>query len=211
MKKRLYIIGARAFGRELAVSLPTWNGFLDKYTIKGFLDDKVDALDGYAGYPPIVSSAELFSPKSNDVVVCGLGAVKWRTKYIRILLEKGAKFETLISPEAFVAKTATIGMGTVISGDTSVSADVHIGNFVLCHPHCSFGHDTIVGDGAVIENGVFCGGWVQVGERATLHTRATVLPRQKIGADAIVGACSCVIRSVKAGTTVFGVPARCVD
>lgn len=211
MRKNLYIIGARGFGRELAINLPRWKGFEDKYIIKGFLDDKADALDGFAGYPPIVSSVEDFDPKANDVFVCGLGAVKWRMKYCRMLLAKGAQFDTFIAPDVFVAKTATIGKGTVICGHTDVSADVRIGDFVLCHPHCTFGHDTIVGNDAVIENGVFCGGWVQVGERATLHTRATILPRQRIGADAIVGACSCVIRNVKAGATVFGNPAERID
>lgn len=211
MRKNLYIIGARGFGREVALGLTSWNGFCDQYDIKGFLDDKTDALDGFSGYPPIVSSVEAFQPAENDVFICGLGAVKWRRKYINILLEKGAFFESFISPEARIAKTARIGIGVLISENVSVSADVEVGDFVLCHANSTFGHDTRLGRHVVVENGVFCGGFVEVGDGATLHTRAVILPHQKIGTDAVVGACSCVIRNVKPGATVFGNPAQRID
>lgn len=211
MRKNLYIIGARGFGREVVLGLSSWNGFCDQYVIKGFLDDKVDALDGFSGYPPIVSSVEDFVPCENDVVVCGLGAVKWRKKYIDILLSKGAHFDTFISPDARVMRTSCIGQGVLISENVSVSADVKVGDFVLCHANSTMGHDTEIGDYTVIENGVFCGGFVKIGERVTLHTRATILPHQKVGDDAVVGACSCVIRNVKPGATVFGNPAQRID
>ena len=211
MRKNLYIIGARGFGREVVSTLSMWNGFYDQYVIKGFLDDKSDALDGFLGYPPIVSSVEGFVPGEHDVVVCGLGAVKWRKKYIDILLSKGARFETFISPEARVARTARIGRGVLVFEHVSISVDVKVGDFVLFHPFSTLGHDTEVGDYTVVENGVFCGGFVKVGKLVTLHTRATILPHQKVGDDAIVGACSCVIRNVKPGATVFGNPAQRID
>ena len=211
MRKNLYIIGARGFGREMALGLSSWNGFCDRYVIKGFLDDKADAMDGFSGYPPVVSSVEGFVPGENDVVVCGLGAVQWRMKYIDILLAKGARFDTFISPEARVARTARIGQGVLVSEHVAISADVRVGDFVLFHPYSTLGHDAEIGKYTVIENGVFCGGFVKVGERATLHTRATILPHQIVGDDAIVGACSCVIRNVKPGSTVFGNPAQRID
>ena len=211
MRKNLYIIGARGFGREVALFLPKWNGFCDQYVIKGFLDDKSDALDGFDGYPPIVSSVESFDPSVNDVFVCGLGIVQYRKKYVDIVLSRGGRFDTFISPDSYVASTAKIGVGCFLFGNVSVSSDVKLGDFVLCHPNSTFGHDTVVGNHAVVENGVFCGGFVEVGDYATLHTRATILPRQKIGSHAIVGACSCVIRNVKPGATVFGNPAQRID
>ena len=212
MRKNLYIIGARGFGREVALGLASWDGFCDQYEIKGFLDDKADALDGFSGYPPIVSSVEDFRPQENDVVICGLGAVKWRRKYIDILLRKGAKFDTFVSPKASVLRTARLGIGVLLIGsNVRVSADVIVGDFVLVHDNTTFGHDTKLGNHVVVENGVFCGGFVEVGEGATLHTRAVILPHQKVGADAIVGACSCVIRNVKPGSTVFGNPAQRID
>ena len=211
MRKNLYIVGARGFGREVAIGLPTWDGFCDKYVIKGFLDDKPDALDGFSGYPPIVSSVENFKPQENDVMICGLGAVKWRRKYIEVLLAKGARFDSFVSPKANVARTARIGVGVNIWDNVCVSADVVVSDFVLSHPNAIFGHDTRLGNHVVVENGVFCGGFVEVGDGATLHTHAVILPHQRVGANAVVGACSCVIRNVKPGSVVFGNPAQRID
>ena len=211
MRKRMYIIGARGFGRELALWLPMWPGFCDRYSIAGFLDDKVDALEGFPGYPPIVASVESYRPKPDDVFVCGLGKIEWRRKYIDIMLAKGAVFETLVCPYACVFPTARLGIGCLINGTASVSADVRIGDFVLVHSHATLSHDVTVGDHSVIENGVFAGGSARIGGRVTVHTRAIILPSQSVGDDAVVGAGSVVIRNVKAGMTVFGNPAERID
>jgi len=212
MRKNLYIIGARGFGRELSESLASWDGFGDKYVIKGFLDDKVDALDGFqAGYPPIVSSVEDFKPDEHDVFICGLGAVEWRRKYIDIMLAKNAVFDTFICPWLSYVKAKHIGRGVAIVGPTTISPDVEIGDFVLLHPNVILGHDVKIGNHAVLENAAFCGVGAEVGESATIHTRATILPHKKIGKNAVVGACSCVVRNVPAGATVFGNPANRID
>ena len=211
MRKNLYIVGARGFGRELALAFPLWPGFYDHYLIKGFLDDKADALVGLGEYPPIVSSVEDFSPGENDVVVCGLGMVQWRRKYIEILLAKGARFETLVHPCSTVFPTARIGVGCLVMNNVLISANVRVDDFVLLHDNVVLGHDTKIGTHSVLENGVFAGGGVRVGSCATIHTRALIVPHQCVGNNAVVGAGSVVIRNVKDGSTVFGNPAQRID
>ena len=210
-KKNLYVIGARGFGRECIGYFRLWDGFLDRYNIVGFLDDKQDALDGYEGYPPIVNSVENFMPKEDDVFLCALGVVKWREVYSSILLNRGAKFDTFISPKATVHRSASIGNGCLILDNTLISSDSKLGDFALCHVGVSIGHDVKLGNDVVCEAQSFCGGFVKVGNRVTLHTRATVLPHKKIGDDAVVGAGSVVISNVRSGKTVFGVPALPID
>jgi len=206
-RKNLYIIGARGFGRELVGNFRLWNGFLDKYVIKGFLDDKSSALDGYGEYPPIVSGVEVFQPHTDDVFVCALGVVSWRKKYIQMVLDKGGKFDTIVSPLATVHTSAKVGAGCVILNNAIISSDVSVGDHVLCHAGVLLGHDTKIGNHVVIESFAFTGGFASVGDDATLHTRATILPHKKVGVGATVGAGSTVISNVKTGKTVFGVPA----
>lgn len=55
MKQKLIVIGARPFGRETC-NYAREAGF----DVVGFLDDKADALDGFVGYPPIISSVEAY-------------------------------------------------------------------------------------------------------------------------------------------------------
>lgn len=206
-RKNLYIIGARGFGRELVGNFRLWNGFADKYLVKGFLDDKGDALDGYGEYPPIVSGVEAFRPQSNDVFVCALGVVSWRKKYIQMVLDKGGQFDTIVSPSATIHNSAKVGVGCVILNNAIISSDVSVGDNVLCHAGVLLGHDTKIGNHVVIESFAFTGGFATVEDDATLHTRATILPHKKVGVGATVGAGSTVISNVKAGKTVFGVPA----
>lgn len=59
--KNLLIIGARGFGREIYNLALESIGYGTEFTIKGFLDDKKEALDGYDGYPSIISSVENYA------------------------------------------------------------------------------------------------------------------------------------------------------
>ena len=207
MRKNLCIIGARGFGRECVGNFRLWNGFSDQYIIKGFLDDKADALEGYGDYPPIIGTVETYKPQENDVFLCALGVVKWRKKYIDLVLGHGGCFETIISPKATIHQSAVLGKGDLILDNAIVSSDVKVGDYVLCHGNVVLGHDTIVESHVVCEAFTFTGGFAKICEGATLHTRATILPHKKVGVGATVGAGSTVISNVKEGKTVFGVPA----
>ena len=51
------------------------------------------------------------------------------------------------------------------------------------------------------------GGYSEIEDMVTLQTHSVLLPHKKVGKRATIGAGSVAIRNVKAGTTVFGVPA----
>jgi hypothetical protein len=56
--KELLIIGARGFGREVFSLAKQSIGYGESFEIKGFLDDNVNALDGFPNYPKIIASVE---------------------------------------------------------------------------------------------------------------------------------------------------------
>ena len=90
--KHIIIIGARGFGRECYDLFknkkhPRWG-----WKLKGFLDDKADALDGFEGYPPILGPVETYQIQKNDVFFCALGDPVQRKKYTDIILKNGGKF-----------------------------------------------------------------------------------------------------------------------
>ena len=49
--KQLLIIGARGWGREVCDIAKACIAAGAEFLVKGFLDDKSDALDGYDNYP----------------------------------------------------------------------------------------------------------------------------------------------------------------
>ena len=106
--KDLLIIGARCFGREVYdLAMDCIDAGAD-FVVKGFLDDKKDALDGLGEYPPIVSSVEDYEIQPDDVFICGLGTPEWRKVYTEKILAKGGVFISLISPVVFLSSFSSL-------------------------------------------------------------------------------------------------------
>lgn len=207
---KLIIIGARGFGREVYHLATQCAGYMHDYEVDGFLDDKADALAGFAGYPPILGPVETYTVKKNDIFVCALGDVKWRQHYVKIIREAGGRFQSLVHPEAVLSPNTTIGMGCVILAYAYISCDVTIGDFAVLQPFAAVGHDAKIGSFSHLNAYAFMGGGALLEEGVTLHTGAKVLPHKKVGAWATVGAGSVVLRNVKPGITVFGAPAMSI-
>lgn len=87
--KHLIIVGARGWGREVSWLATGCVGYGTKFDIKGFLDDKADALDGLGDYPPILGPVETYIPKEDDVFVIALGYPGPKMEYARKIEEKG--------------------------------------------------------------------------------------------------------------------------
>lgn len=206
--KNLLIIGARGWGREVYAQAQYSYGYLEDYDIKGFLDDKIDALDGMDGYPPILGPVETYKPQSDDVFICALGDNLWRKHYAEIILNKGGKFINLIHKGAYIGQNTKLGKGCIIGHNVSISCDITIGDFVNFQRLVDIGHDVYIGSYCSLGCKSFVGGGVYIDDCTTVQTGAIILPHVHIGKNSTVGAGSVVIKKVKDGDTVFGNPAK---
>jgi sugar O-acyltransferase (sialic acid O-acetyltransferase NeuD family) len=206
--KNLVIIGARGFGRKVYDLATQCNEFQKEYIIKGFLDDKYDVLDNYSGYPNILGPVEDYQVDKNDVFVCALGDVKWKRFYSQIINNKGGIFINLIHPSSIINSNCKLGIGSIILNGVIISNDSVLGDFVSIQPFSVIGHDSEIGDYCHLNSYCFTGGYSVLESSVTLHTKATILPKKKVGHGSIVGAMSLVNRDVKPKTTVVGVPAK---
>lgn len=206
--KNLYIVGARGFGREVYNLAKESEGYETEFKIAGFLDDKADALAGYEGYPEIAGSVEEFIPAEDDVVVVALGDVRFKKKYVDVLLEKGAEFYTLVHRDAYISQNVKIGRGCIVCANARISCDIEIGDFNTFQPFCLLGHDVRIGDYCQINSYAFMGGFAVIEDCVTLHTGAIIHPHKRVKSGAVVGAGAVVIRNVAENTTVYGNPAR---
>ena len=211
--KHLIIIGARGWGREVYAAARDTKAYKNgEFTIKGFLDSKVDALDGLRGdYPPILDTPETYEIQEDDVFFVAMGEPKWRRYYAEMMENKGGEFMSIISDYAFVNSTAVIGKGSYIARWSCISDNVVLGKHTMIHVFSDLGHDVKIGNYSSIEAYSFLGGYSQVGEESVMHVRSSLIARKKIGNHVSVGANSVVIRNLKDSEHVFGNPAQKID
>jgi hypothetical protein len=139
--KNLIIIGARGYGREVYNWATQCKEFNKDWIIKGFLDDNSDALNNM-DYPiSIISSVEEYVIEKNDVFICALGDVRYKKKYVELMLSKGGVFINLIHPTAQINNFSKIGKGIIICPFCAISNEVIIGNFVTLQGFSAIGHD----------------------------------------------------------------------
>ena len=158
--KNLLIVGARGLGRETYGFRHSFIGYGEEFTIKGFLDSASDALDGFEGFPPIVSSVEDYEIQPDDVFVVALGDPKIKKKYIEMIQQKGGQFISLLSKDVLMSGNAKkIGEGSIIYGLAALSGNATIGNFVTILSGSIVGHDAVVDDFCMLDCQSFMGGF----------------------------------------------------
>lgn len=206
--KNLIIIGARGFGREVYCLASDCIAAGLNLEIKGFLDDKADALDGFANYPPILSAVEDYQIFEDDVFVCALGDVHYKKHYSEIVLNKGGNFISLIHPTVSISNNTKIGAGCILLHNLMVSCDVVIEDFVTIQSFSAIGHDAKISKWSHLGLYSFLGGYSLVEQGATIHPGAKIIPGKIIKQWSTVGVGSIVIKNVPENTTVFGNPAK---
>lgn len=206
--KNLIIIGARGFGRLMCSLIMQDNRYEKEFVVKGFLDSKSDALEGFEGYPSILSSVDDYKIEENDYFICALGEPKYRKQYADIIKNKGGKFYTYIHPSSIVHPNTKLGEGVIVSLFCHVANDCFIDDLTVIQGFATIGHDVKIGKNCSLQCYTFLGGFVEIGDNVMLHTRATILPSVKVGDNATVGAGSVCIKNIKPNSVVFGIPAK---
>ena len=211
MMRHLLIVGAGGFGREMYGAARESVGFGTEFDIKGFLDARTDALDGFAGYPPILGDPSAYEPQPDDVFVTALGSIAARRRCAEMLEARGGVFIAVVHRSASLGPNVTVGAGTFIAHNVVLTADVTVGRHA-CVFHCtSIGHDTVLGDYSHVYAQCAIGGAVRIGAGAAVYPGSQVVPRRTLGAGSVVGIGSVVMLNVAPGQTVYGNPARPVE
>lgn len=214
-RKRLLIVGAGGFGREVLWTAHDAAAERDAWDITGFLDHDVDgarrelAEKGVA--LPVVSSICDYQPRDGEVVVCALAEPREKLAACEMLRARGAEFASVIHPTALVHPSAEVGVGLVLRHYTGISPNARVGDFVTINFLAGTAHDTVVGDGCTCGPHSDIMGGAVVGRGVLIGSHAAVLPGARVGDFATVGAGSVVLRRVAPGVTVFGVPAKKLD
>ncbi len=131
-----------------------------------------------------------------------------RARLRKELIELGFRVPALAHPRAVVSPGATLGHGVQVMAGAVINPGARVGAGCVVNTGAIVEHDCVLEADAFIGPGAVLGGEVFVGEGAFIGLGARINPGIAIGADAVVGAGAVVIKDVRPGTMVTGVPAR---
>jgi sugar O-acyltransferase (sialic acid O-acetyltransferase NeuD family) len=207
--KRLLLIGAGGFGREVLQWARESEACGRDWTPGGFLDDRPEALDAYPGIDlPILGSPGDYEPQADDCFVIAVGKPASRAKLWALLTEKGAAFARVLHQSSRVGPDVCLGDGVILCPGVCLTRDIVIGDNTALNINTAVGHDARIGSHCQLSSFCDITGKVVLGDAVFVGSRGSVLPGVQVGDGATVGAGSVVVKPVEAGTTVFGNPAR---
>ena len=208
MKKKIIIVGAGGFGREVYCWI--LGSAKHEWHVVGFIDDNEDALKGYQYEVPVLATIKEYTPKSDEFLVMGIASSVLKKRIVADLKARGASFLAFIHPAATLGRNVTIGAGSVLCPHSVLTCDITVGDFATINCFSCVGHDAIIGSYSTLSPHAAVTGFAKIGSSVLLGTHASVLPGVCVGDDTVVGAGAVVVRKVKKGTTVFGNPAKVI-
>lgn len=204
------IVGASGFGREVLENVREINQINPTWNVIGFIDDNVNALECYDVDVSVIGTIKDWKPIDKEKYILAIASPKIKEKVVLQLKEKGVHFVNLISPEVSIGERTELGEGVVIFGHTEISVDCKIGKFSFFNVFGGIGHDVNIGDFCSFGPKVCISGGTKIGKCVNVGALASTFPGIEVEDYATIGMNSAVIRRVKSGSTVMGVPAKLV-
>jgi sugar O-acyltransferase (sialic acid O-acetyltransferase NeuD family) len=207
--KKLLIIAAGGFGRELYAWASQHPDCGRAWQLAGFLDDNSEALKPFGSFAPVWPLAG-HKPAADQLYLIGLGSPMTKEKLIAPLISGGAEFLTFVHPSAIIGARVTLGRGVVICPGAILSVDIDVGEFAMVNLNCTIGHDAQIGRWTSLSAHCDITGGARVGQGCFFGSRATVIPGKNIGDRTVVAAGAVVMTHVPSDVLVAGNPARVI-
>lgn len=210
---KVAIYGAGGFGREVAWLVRSCNVEDRGFEVACFIDDNELSHGKLLNGIPVTSLTDAKEQYDAALVVSGIGQPRLRQLTIEKALGADFRAISIIHPRVEMSEWVEIGAGTLICAGNILTTNISLGLQVQINLDCTLGHDVVIGDYTTLAPGVHISGNVKVGRRVYIGTGAVIINGTHeqpivIGDDAVIGAAACVTKSVVAGTTVVGVPAK---
>ena len=208
------IIGGKGTAVSIAEQIDdARHRFGGQLRVRGFAIDDPSLGPTIAGFPVVCGTRDAAAQVSDGQtkLIFGLYRPDVMRERVALLESYGIApehFATFIHPLAYVARSATVGRGSVVFAHASVMKSAVVGDFCILNSHATVEHDTRVGGSCFVSAGACVGSEIRMGRGVFVGMLAALRPGIDVGDFGIVGMGSVVTRNVEEGAQVYGNPAR---
>ncbi len=174
------IVGAGGLGREVFQYASDLQKQNLKIQIAGFLDDNANALDGLEASLKILGPIRGHKPVAHYRYLFALGDPAIRYAVVK-QFGPVAVAPPLVHPAAYVAASACLAGGVIVSPFCFIGPGATIASYCLLNVRSTVGHDSKLGSFATLSPNSVTGGFAEIGEGAFLATGAIVNPGKRLG------------------------------
>lgn len=136
-------------------------------------DDELPALAHAYGYA-LVAVGQIRSPDTRIRLYQRVRELDWRLAVV-------------VSPTAYVSKSAELGPGTIVMHGAVINAGAKVGSNSIVNSRALIEHDARIGDHCHISTGAILNGDVQVDEGSFIGSGAVVREGVTIGRHSVIG------------------------
>ena len=213
MTKLYAIYGASGCGRSL---MPVARQQLVRESDASeivFIDDALESVAEVNGHRAINYLAFLNETASEKYVQIAIANSHVREKIAQRLKMDGIQLWSIIADNVVLMDQLELAEGSALSPFVTIGSNVKIGKCFHANLYSYVEHDCVIGDFVTFAPGVKCNGNIHIHDHAYIGAGAMIkqgTPDQPlvIGRGAVVGMGAVVTKSVPAGVTVVGNPAR---
>ncbi|CRM44893.1 acetyltransferase [Pseudomonas sp. 2822-15] len=208
------IVGAGGYGREVIPlvaarfkeALSSGSAKL-YFVVEGAVEES--EINGYS----VISLDEFLSLPGNRYFSIAIGQSAVRERIAALCEDRGAEAFSVFAENTVILDANEIAEGAVLSPFVTITSNVKIGRHFHANIYSYVAHDCVIGDFVTFAPSVKCNGNVIIEDHAYIGTGASIIQGKKgkpltIGRGAVVGMGAVVTKSVAAGVTVVGNPAR---
>jgi len=207
--KKIAIIGAGGFGREVKTLIDELNKVEKQYEFVGFFDDGFPKGEIFNGSPVLGGVAEINQIQEKFAIVIAIGDPKTKAKIHQLISNDLIEYPNVIHPKAIISDDyVEIGIGNIITAGCIITCNIKIEDFVILNLMCTVGHDTTIKSYASFMPSVNISGEVVIHEKVYVGTGAKIINQLEIGQNTVVGAGAVVSKSLPSNCTAVGIPAK---
>lgn len=208
MKESIILIGGGGHCKSCIDVIEQEN----KYHIVGILDAPELVGTKILGYEILGTDDDfpkLLKTVGNFLIT--VGQIKSPAKRINLynmVKNGGGRLPVIVSPIAYVARSAAIGEGTIIMHHAIVNNEAQIGFNCILNSKSLIEHETVTGDFCHISTGAIVNGQVKIGDRCFIGSNSVVANNITIVDDSSISAGCQVLKDIKSPGVYIGDPLK---